>query len=105
MSTIPDLPDFPEYDTDDDREDVADELKGPMDEALRKFTNGRVRNPENEKMRIQWLRAYTHAVGEYRRLVADLEETEHEERIDRLEQLLNDIDDDTNASARSALPS
>lgn len=92
MSTKPDLPDLPEYDTDDDREDVVDELKEAMDEALRKFTDGRVRNPENEKVRIQWLRAYTHAVGEYRRLVADLEESEHEERIARLEQLLDGLD-------------
>jgi uncharacterized protein YicC (UPF0701 family) len=91
MSAKPDLPDLPEYDTDDDREDVVDELKEAMDEALRKFTDGRVRNPENEKVRIQWLRAYTHAVGEYRRLVADLEESEHEERIARLEQALDEL--------------
>lgn len=97
MSTTPDLPDLPEYDTADDREEVVDELNEAMDEALRKFTEGRVRNPENEKVRIQWLRAYTHAVGEYRRLVADLEESEHEERIARLEQLLAELDTDDTA--------
>ena len=94
MSTTPDLPDLPEYDTDDDREDVVGELGEAMNEAFRKFTEGRIRNPENEKVRIQWLRAYTHAAGEYRRLVADLEESEHEERIARLEQLLDELDSD-----------
>lgn len=93
MSTTPDLPEILEYDPEDDREDIADELKEAMDEALRKFTDGRVRKPENEKVRIQWLRAYTHAVGEYRRLVADLEESEHEERIARLEQMLTEFTD------------
>jgi len=94
MSTTPDLPDLPEYDTDDSRDDVANELEEAMGEAFRKFTKGRVRNPENEKVRIQWLRAYTHAAGEYRRLVADLEESEHEERIERLEQHLAELDTD-----------
>ena len=62
-----------------------------MDEALRKFTDGRVRKPENEKVRISWLRAYTHAVVEYRRLVSDLEESEQEERLARLEGLIDDL--------------
>ena len=91
MSATTDLPEIPDYDPEDEREDVLDELKEAMDEALRKFTDGRVRKPENEKVRISWLRAYTHAVGEYRRLVADLEEVEHEERIARLEGLIDDL--------------
>ena len=93
MSTSADLPDLPEYTEEDAREDVLDELKEAMDEALHKFTEGRVYNAENEKVRIQWLRAYTHAVGEYRRLVADLEEAEHEERIVRLETLVEELSD------------
>ena len=92
MSATTDLPEIPDYDPEDDREDVLEELKEAMDEALRKFTDGRVRKPENEKVRISWLRAYTHAVGEYRRLVADLEESEQEERLARLESLIEDLD-------------
>ena len=92
MSTSPDIPDLPEYTEEDEREDVLDELKDAMEEAFRKFTDGRVYNPENEKVRIKWLRAYTHAVGEYRRLVADLEESEHEQRIARLESVIDELD-------------
>ena len=91
MSATTDLPEIPDYDPEDDREDVLEELKEAMDEALRKFTGGRVRKPENEKVRIKWLRAYTHAVGEYRRLVADLEESEQEERLARLESLVDEL--------------
>ena len=95
MSTA-DTPEIPEYADEDSREDVLGELKEAMDEALRKFTDGRVRDAENEKVRIQWLRAYTHAVGEYRRLVADLEEAEHEDRIERLETLVEELGDGGN---------
>ncbi|WP_049904102.1 hypothetical protein [Halococcus agarilyticus] len=93
MSATTDLPEIPDYDPEDEREDVLDELKEAMDEALRKFTDGRVRKPENEKVRISWLRAYTHAVGEYRRLVSDLEESEQEERLARLEALVDELDE------------
>jgi hypothetical protein len=91
MSTA-DTPEIPEYTDEDEREDVLAELREAMDEALYKFVgDGRVRDPEKEQVRIKWLRAYTHAVGEYRRLVADLEESEHEERIARLEGLIDDL--------------
>ena len=91
MSTA-DTPEIPEYTDEDEREDVLDELREAMDEALYKFVgDGRVRDPEKEQVRIKWLRAYTHAVGEYRRLVADLEESEHEERIARFEGLIDDL--------------
>ena len=91
MSTA-DTPEIPEYTDEDEREDVLNELREAMNEALYKFVgDGRVRDPEKEQVRIKWLRAYTHAVGEYRRLVADLEESEHEERIARLEGLIDDL--------------
>ena len=63
MSAIDDLPESPEFTAKDDRKDVLDDLDEAMDEAFRKFTNGRVRNPENEKVRIQWFRAYVYAVA------------------------------------------
>lgn len=91
MSTNPDIPEVPEYRHDYDREEVLDELRGAMDDALEKFADGRIRDAENEKVRIKYLRAYTSAVAEYRRLVADIEEAEHEERIARLESLVDDL--------------
>jgi hypothetical protein len=88
-------PEVPEYTDEDEREDVLDELREAMDEALYKFVgDGRVRDPEKEQVRIKWLRAYTHAVGEYRRLVADLEEAEHEDRIARLESEIEELRED-----------
>lgn len=39
-----------------------------MNEARRKVIEGRVYDPENEEVRIEWLRAYTDAVAEYRKL-------------------------------------
>lgn len=94
MSTNTDVPEVPEYRQEDDREDVLDELKEAMDEALRKFVDGRVHDAENEQVRIKWLRAYTTAVGEYRRLVADIEEAEHEARLERLESLIDGLGED-----------
>ena len=95
MSSTPepsDIPDVPEFTSDHDREAVLAQFEEAMDEAFRKFTDGRVRNPENEKVRIQWLRAYTYAVATYRQLVADIEETDHEERLATLEHALDDAE-------------
>ena len=91
MSTIENLPKDPEFIAEDDRKEVLDDLDEAMDEAFRKFTNGRVRNPENEKVRIQWFRAYVYAVATRRQLVSDIEEAEHEDRIERLEQALANL--------------
>lgn len=91
MSTIDNLPKDPEFIAEEDRRDVLDNLDEAMDEAFRKFTNGRVRNPENEKVRIQWFRAYVYAVATRRQLVSDIEEAEHEDRIERLEQALTNL--------------
>lgn len=91
MSTT-DSPEIPDYTDEDSREEVLADLEDAMGEALRKFTDGRVRDAQNEKVRQGWLRAYTSAVTEYRRLVADLEESEQEERIERLENLVDELD-------------
>lgn len=94
MSAIDDLPEVPEYTENNDRRDVLEDLERAMDEALRKFTNGRIRKPENEKVRIQWLRAYTYAAATHRQIVNDVEDAEHEQRIARLEQALDLVDAD-----------
>ena len=104
MSVIDDLPENPEFTAEDDRKDVLDDLDEAMDEAFRKFTNGRVRNPENEKVRIQWFRAYVYAVATRRQLISDIEEAEHEDRIARLEQALTNLTsvrDDANIEGNS----
>ena len=89
MSTT-DTPELPDYTDETNREEVLEDLEEAMQESLRKFTEGRVRDADNEKVRQGWLRAYTSAVAEYRRLVNDLEEAEHEDRIERLEAMVED---------------
>jgi hypothetical protein len=54
-----------------DREEVLDLLEEVLEEAHRKATNGRVRDAENEKVRIQWIKAVGYLVGQYRQLVRD----------------------------------
>lgn len=85
----------PDYGDDHSRNEVADDLADVMDEAMRKFTTGRVRDAQNEKVRISWLRAFVSAVAEYRKLVGDIEDAEMAERLDRFEQQLDDLADDT----------
>lgn len=84
-------PDEPDYDDEPPRVDVADDLEEVMDEALRKFTNGRVRDEGKERVRQQWLHAYVKAATEYRQLISDIEAKEQEERIERLENLVDEL--------------
>lgn len=91
MSTT-DNPEIPDYTDDDDRKEVLEDLESVMNEALRKITEGRVRDADNEKVRQGWVRAYTSAVTEYRRLVADIEEAEFDERLEAIEEQLEEID-------------
>lgn len=81
----------PEYDVETPRADVAEDMEEAMDEALRKFINGRVRDAEKERVRIRWLGAYVKAAKEYRQLVSDIEAREQEERIERLENLVDGL--------------
>lgn len=89
MSTA--LPDEPDYDVETPRVDVADDMQEVLTEAHRKFTSGRIRKPENERVRIKWLRAFVSASTEYRQLINDIEAKEQEERIERLEELVEDL--------------
>lgn len=69
--------------------DMLDTLDVAIDEARRKVESGRVYDPENERVRIQWIRALAYIVN-VRRQVAesrDLEELAAEiERLKEREQ-------------------
>lgn len=80
----------PDYADDTARVDVADDLEEVMAEALRKFVNGRVRDEGKERVRQQWLHAYVSAAKEYRQLVGDIEAKEQEDRIQRLEEMVEE---------------
>lgn len=89
--SVEELPDEPDYDVETPRTDVADDMQKAMEEALFNAVEGRVRDAENERVRIKWLRAFIAASTEYRQLISDIEAREQEERIERLEQLVDEL--------------
>lgn len=72
-----------------DREEVLDRLEDVLDEAHRKAINGRVRNAENEKVRIQWIKAVGYLAGQYRQLVRDKDLEELQAEIEQLKEQQN----------------
>lgn len=89
MSSTPDdLPDRPEAFVPKNRDEILELLESGVEEAARKVENGRVRDPENEKVRQGWIKTLCRAAREYRLLLNDLEEANHEERLAELEKEL-----------------
>lgn len=70
-----------------------DEMLGTLDvaidEARRKIENGRVRDAENEKVRIKWIRALAYAVNVRRQVAND---RDLEELAEEIEALKADVD-------------
>jgi len=87
MSTdaTPDGPDAPDPFPDAaDREDVLALLEDAIDEAHRKACgNGRVYDPENERVRQGWLKTVGYLAGQYRQMLRD----------EDLEAMRREIDD------------
>jgi hypothetical protein len=82
----------------DAREDTAGDLD-PTDydgmladldvaiaEARRKVENGRVRSPENEKVRIKWIRALAYATNVRRQVANDRDLQELAEEVEALKE-------------------
>jgi hypothetical protein len=84
MSTDSPFPD-PEALPEDDRERMLELLEDGIREAHRKVETGRVKDPENEKVRIRWVRALSASVSAYRKLRKDADLDELEDRIERIE--------------------
>lgn len=68
------------------RDEILELLEDGIAEAHEKVTSGRVYNPENEKVRIQWIRALAYASGQYRQLMKDKDYDEIQERLERIEE-------------------
>lgn len=68
------------------REQMLGLLNDAIDESHEKAVNGRVYNPENEKVRQGWLRVFGYLAGQYRQLKKDQKLDELEERLDALEE-------------------
>lgn len=69
-----------------DREEILELLEDGVREAHRKVESGRVYDTDNEKVRIQWIRALAYATGQYRQMLRDKELEEMNERLEALEQ-------------------
>jgi len=65
---------------------MLDTLDVGIAEARRKVENGRVRSPENEKVRIKWVRALAYAVNVRRQVANDRDLQELAEEIEALKE-------------------
>ena len=70
-----------------ERDDALAELSEVIDEARYKsLGDGRIRNPQSEKIRLKYLRIIIQANSERRKLLADKELEEMRERLEALEE-------------------
>jgi hypothetical protein len=70
-----------------ERDDALAELSEVIDEARYKsLGDGRIRNPESERIRLKYLRVIVQANAERRKYLADKELEEMKERLEALEE-------------------
>ena len=81
-----DSDDINEYD------EMLDSLDTAIAEARRKVDSGRVYDPENEKVRIKWIRGLAYAVNVRRQVTNDRDLKDLAERVEKLEQEREDDD-------------
>ena len=70
----------------DDYDEMLAALDTAIDEAREKIENGRVYNPENEKVRIKWIRAIAYAINVRRQVTVDRDLEELADEVDRLKE-------------------
>jgi hypothetical protein len=73
-----------------DYDAMLDTLDVAIDEARYKVENGRVRSPENEKVRIKWIRALAYAVNVRRQVANDRDLKELADEVESLRGELSD---------------
>lgn len=67
-------------------DEMLDTLDAAIVEARRKVESGRVYDPENEKVRIKWIRALSYTVNVRRQVQNDRDLAELAEKVERLEE-------------------
>lgn len=68
-----------------DYDDMLDSLDTAIEEAQRKIESGRVYDPENEKVRIKWIRALAYSVNVRRQVTNDRDLAELAEEVEDLQ--------------------
>jgi len=69
-----------------DYQAMLDTLDVAIEEAQYKVENGRVRSPENEKVRIKWIRALAYTVNVRRQVANDRDLEELAEQVEALKE-------------------
>jgi len=72
------------------RVEMIQQVEKAMNKALKKVESGRIYDPENERVRIQWIKAIGYLSNSYRQLKRDQELEELEKRLDSLEKVQED---------------
>lgn len=67
------------------RDELLDLLEGPLEELARKIEKGRIRDRENEELRIKQWRALAYVARCYNDILSDAEEESVEARLEALE--------------------
>lgn len=69
-----------------DYESMLETLDVAIEEAERKIENGRVRSPENEKVRIKWVRALAYSLNVRRQIANDRDLEELAAEVEALKE-------------------
>ncbi|EMA04284.1 hypothetical protein SAMN05443574_1359 [Haloarcula vallismortis] len=70
----------------EDYDAMLSTLDVAIETAREKINNGRIRDVDKEKTRIQWVRAMAYAMNVRRQITADRDLEEVQERLERLEE-------------------
>lgn len=70
----------------DGRESILTNLHEAIETLHHKAINGRVTNPENEKVRIQWFKALAYTCSVYNQIQKDVELDELKDEIKKLQK-------------------
>ncbi len=73
-----------------DYDDMLEWLDAAIEEAHRKIESGRVYDPENEKVRIKWIRSLAYAVNVRRQVTNDRDLAELAAEVDELKERLDE---------------
>jgi len=69
-----------------DYDKMLETLDVAIEEAERKIENGRVRSPENEKVRIKWVRALAYSLNVRRQIANDRDLEELAAEVEALKE-------------------
>ncbi len=73
-------------DTTTDYGEMLDTVDVAIEEARYKIENGRVRSPENEKVRQGWVRALAYALNIRRQIASERDLEELAEKVEQLQE-------------------